>query len=84
VSRFPAIPEPSDLPSTIMAVRAMKDIVEQLAGQRQGNSLGAPQVFLQSTAPQPGARVVLGRGDIWFSDPGMSYWDGQRWVQLIP
>lgn len=81
--KFPAIPDFYDLPSALQSLRAVKDIVEQLAGLRQGGSLGAPAVYLQSTPPIQTRGVVLTPGDFWIN-PGppamLSYWTGSAWA----
>lgn len=84
MSRYPSIPDFVDTAESLApAVRAMKDSVEQLAGQRQGAALGAPTVFVQATEPSVAA-LLLKRGDQWINDQTnvMSYWTGQRWQAL--
>lgn len=85
MSKFAAIPDFTDKPESIaVAVRAMKDTVEQLAGQGQGFSLGAPSMFVQEVAPVDSRRATLSLGDLWIkpSTRVMSYWDGRVWTQL--
>lgn len=86
MSKYPAIPEFNDLQSALTAMRAMKDIVEQLAGLRQGASRGAPQIFLEAVAPVQGRGVVLSASDLWV-EPGppahIYYWTGTAWQRLV-
>ena len=85
MSKFPAIPDVSpDQQSILTAIRAMKDIIERLSGQRQGASLGAPLIFVQSTAPLAGRNVILSAGDQWINSATdvMSYWTGAQWKAL--
>lgn len=86
MSKFPAIPEFNDLQSAMTAMRAMKDIVEQLAGLRQGTSRGAPQIFVEASAPVSGRGVVLSPGDFWI-EPGppahLYYWTGSAWQRVV-
>lgn len=85
MSKFPPIPDfTENLASIGNALRAVKDSIEQLTGQRQGQSLGAPSVFVQPLEPTPGRSSSLKRGDQWINDitDEMSYWDGQQWKAL--
>jgi hypothetical protein len=86
VSKFPTIPDFNATdPSTVgTSLRAMKDSVEQLTGQRQGQSLGAPSMFVQTFAPMAGRQTILSRGDLWINDETsvMSYWNGSQWKAL--
>lgn len=81
----------NDLSSVATTVRAMKDIVETLAGLRQGEALGAPQIFIQPTAPASvqNSRIRLttaAKGDLWINETAgtISYFDGSKWVELTP
>jgi hypothetical protein len=87
VSRYPAIPDFSDVASMQHTVRAMKEILEQLAGQRVGDSRGAPSVFVQDTAPSSLLDSTRKHGDLWItnsSPPTLYFWNGVRWVQVAP
>jgi hypothetical protein len=84
VSRYPSVPDFIGTADSLEpAVRAMKDTIEQLAGQRQGQSLGAPVVFVQPLEPSV-PPLLLKRGDQWINDQThtMAYWTGQRWQAL--
>lgn len=81
----------NDTQSMATTLRAMKEIVETLAGLRQGQALGAPQMFIQSTAPTSvqNSRIrltVAAKGDLWINDSAgtISYFDGNKWVELTP
>lgn len=81
----------NDTQSMATTVRAMKEIVETLAGLRQGEALGAPQIFIQSTAPAAvqNSRIRLttaAKGDLWINDSAktFNYFDGTKWVELTP
>lgn len=85
MSKFPAIPDFSnDIESMGTSLRAAKQTLEILAGQRQGESLGAPQVFVQSQAPALASRGANKRGDLWIdtSDDSLNYWNGTTWKKL--
>lgn len=81
----------SDLQSVATTVRAIKDIVEVLAGLRQGEALGAPQMFVQPLTPgrnnantrsRPTAPTV---GDLWI-DPDtqvLNFYDGRQWNEIL-
>lgn len=85
MSKYPTIPDFSDDVAGIgTSLRAVKDSVEQLTGKRQGQSLGAPSIFVQSFAPTNSRQTVLTRGDQWINDQTdvMSYWTGTQWKPL--
>lgn len=74
-----------NLTSMAAALRAMKDVVEQLGGHRQGDSLGAPVTFVQVKDPSTNARNRLRRGDLWVKDATpveLHFWTGTMWRQL--
>jgi hypothetical protein len=90
VSKYPAIPEFNDAASMAGTVRAMKEIVEQLAGARTtdaGTSRGAPSVFVNEVPPSTLLDPTHKVGDLWIK-PGppiaLSYWSGTAWVQVAP
>jgi hypothetical protein len=74
-----SIPDPQPtLDSLSETVRALKQVVELLAGQRLGGA--AAHVFVQSAAP-----TAIGVGDLWI-DPSnssvMRYWNGNLWTKI--
>jgi len=84
VSKYPSIPDFYDPDSMQTTVRALKDTVEQLAGLRQGGSLGAPSVYVQEIAPAETRGTVLQRGDVWVNSVthAAAYWTGSSWQLL--
>lgn len=90
MSKYPAIPEFSDIESMTHTVRAMKEIVEQMAGARTsdaGSSRGTPSVFVNEVAPTTLLDPTHKTGDFWIK-PGppifLYYWSGTAWVQVAP
>lgn len=82
MSRFPTIPEFVNTPQEMnTALRAVKQAVEQIAGLRQGESYGAPQVFVQSTQPSAAVAGTYKVGDFWIdtSSNTLKYWTGTTW-----
>jgi hypothetical protein len=85
VSRFPGVPDFSTDPESMAtALRAMKDIVEQIAGLRQGEMRGAPTMFSQVSTPA--ANGLTRAGDLWLdpSTGSMSWWTGEQWATVVP
>jgi hypothetical protein len=94
--KFSAIPDfTNNLESMATSLRAMKDVVEQLAGLRQGASLGAPSIYMQSIEPRETSQNKFKKGDLWISaentnrnapnvtsEGNLYYWDGGVWRQL--
>ena len=83
--RIPTIPEFANGPEEVAAaLRAIKDAVEQLGGLRQGESKGAPQIFVQASPPTQTRRLAYKTGDLWVntSTNKMNYWSGTAWVEL--
>lgn len=84
MSKYTSIPEfSSDVDSLAVTVRAIKDVVEQLAGIRIGASLGAPMIFVQGNEPLQGVDGnVLTRGDLWVNPEtrAISFFDGSVWT----
>jgi len=81
VSNFPSIPDFADDPTSIAeALRATKDVVEQLAGLRQGESRGAPMIFTQEPPPAPPG-TPLKVGDLWVNSRTNipHWWSGTEW-----
>jgi hypothetical protein len=86
MSNLPTIPEfTNDLASIATALRAIKQSVEIIAGQRQGDSLGAPQMFVQENEPRVSRSVSFKRGDLWINTftKRLHYWTGQFWEELL-
>jgi hypothetical protein len=84
-SKFPTIPEFARTPGEIAtALRAVKQSVEILTGQRQGESLGSPQIFIQAAQPNAAQQAALKLGDLWIntSTNKMNYWNGSVWQVL--
>jgi hypothetical protein len=82
MSKFPTIPEFVNSPEEMSAaLRAVKQVVEQLAGLRQGQSRGSPQVFVQATTPIPARNIVYRPGDLWIntSNNKLNFWTGSGW-----
>lgn len=55
-----------DSKSMSVALRAMKQILETLTGQRQGDSLGAPSVYVQDFEPKDKFNRFQ-TGDFWIN-----------------
>lgn len=82
MSRLPTIPEFVSTPEEMSAaLRAVKQILEPLAGLRQGDSLGAPQVFVQALEPTLALALSYKAGDFWIdtSTNTLRYWNGTAW-----
>lgn len=85
MSNFPTIPDFTDEPASLsQALRAVKDIVEQLAGLRQGGSLSAPQMFIQDNEPMSTGRLLLKDADMWFTPQSlrMKIRSAGQWVEI--
>lgn len=85
MSKFATIPDFTDDPASIaQALRAAKDIVEQLAGLRQGSALAAPQMFIQENEPLSTGRLLLKDGDLWVNRATMrlKIRSGDQWVEI--
>jgi hypothetical protein len=85
VSKYPTIPEPShDIDGILNTVTALKQTVEIIAGLRQGESIGTPQIFYQTYEPSASRGTVLSNGDIWLNPEGevLSYWKDstKEWI----
>ena len=68
MSKAATIPEfiDGDAKSMATALRAMKQILETMTGQRQDDSKGAPSVYVQDTEPRAGKNLFQS-GDFWFN-----------------
>lgn len=85
MSKYPTIPDFNESPASMAtALRAMKDSIEQLTGLRQGQSLGAPQVFVQEQAPSAVRGGTFSPGDFWIrpSTRTLSFWNGREWASV--
>lgn len=85
MSRLPNIPEFDDTVSSMAtALRAVKNTLEIVAGLRQGEGLGAPQVYVQASEPTKLRTGNYKTGDIWInsSTDVMSYWNGSTWKAI--
>lgn len=86
MSKLPTVPDFTDDPQSLgTALRAVKQAVEIIGGQRQGKSLGAPQVFVQAYEPTQSRLTILNLGDQWINDETdkMFYWNGRQWKLLV-
>lgn len=81
-----AIPDftDGDIRSMSTTLRAMKQEIETLSGARQGQSKGAPSVFLQEREPSRTLATVFKQGDFWINPTTkkLSFYNGNFWVQL--
>lgn len=81
---FPTIPEFVNTPEEMSAaLRAVKLSLEILAGMRQGESFGAPQVFVQGVEPSRSKTATYKKGDFWINNSTspavLYYWTGTAW-----
>ncbi len=87
MSKVPTIPDFQDGdPTSVGAtVRALKLAVEFLGGLRQGESRGAPLVFVQGNRPMLNQESSLRIGDVWIdpTDNTLKYWNGELWKQVV-
>lgn len=83
MSKLATIPDftDGDVRSMSTALRVMKQQLETLSGQRQGQSRGAPNVYVQATEPRSD---TFREGDFWInpSNKKLNYYNGSYWVQL--
>lgn len=74
---YPSIPDPTNNADSLLnTVRALKQVVEQLTGQRANGA--AAHVFAQNDPP-----VAIAYGDFWIDTNAKSalrYWNGNEWV----
>jgi hypothetical protein len=85
MSKFPTIPDFNDTPESLgTALRATKLTLEMIAGQRQGDSKGAPDMFVQQSEPSFNIRSTHKVGDLWIdtSSNTLKYWNGTLWKAL--
>lgn len=89
MSKWPTIIDPvADVDNLSTSMRAMKESMEIITGQRRG-SLGVPLMYVQPQAPNAsvsanGKANYLKTGDLWINTTNntMSFYDGKTW-QLI-
>jgi hypothetical protein len=81
-----AIPDfiDGDARSMSITLRAIKQEIETLSGARQGQSKGAPSVFLQEREPAQTLATTFKQGDFWINPTTkkLSFYNGKFWVQL--
>lgn len=71
------------------ALRAIKDIVEQLTGQRASREntglRGAPLIYVQGYEPRSGRDGVIRAGTLWINEDTDEafYWSGKMWKPLL-
>lgn len=85
MSKFPTIPDFTDTPESLgTALRTVKLTLEIMAGQRQGESKGSPDMFVQGSAPSFNNRSTHKLGDLWIdtSTDTLKYWNGSLWKPL--
>ncbi len=87
MSRRVAIPDftDGDIRSMAATIRALKQEIETLSGQRQGQSKGAPAVFVQTREPTRTQTTVFKEGDLWVHPDAKQLWfhNGSYWVKLV-
>jgi hypothetical protein len=85
VSESASIPEVSaDLESLVNAVRAMKEIVEGLTGQRPAMQAPVPRVHFSPVAPNAQLGIPLKTGDLWIASGSgkLHFWNGRLWQEI--
>ena len=85
MSNFPTIPEFVSSPQEMStALRAVKQSVELLAGLRQGESRGAPMIFVQTVQPSAALSASYKIGDLWVNTQTntLNFWTGSTWQAL--
>lgn len=86
MSKIPAIPDFIDDTQSIgAALRVAKQAIEIIGGQGAGQSLGAPEVFVQENEPKPARMTVFKLGDQWINPVSrkLYFWDGREWQSLV-
>jgi hypothetical protein len=87
MSRQNSIPEFTDDPQSMATtLRAVKELVEGMLGQRRGQGLGAPHVFIEIQRPDPRAGLEVKKGDFWIQpiERKLYFWDGRLWQPFAP
>jgi len=87
MSRRVAIPDfvDGDVRSLAATLRAIKQEIETISGIRQGQSRGAPAVFVEEREPSTNQNIVFKTGDLWIK-PSLKelwYYNGQFWAKLV-
>ena len=85
-NRFPSIPEFTKDPESMMtAMRAMKEALEQLTGQRTGIQVGYVAKFVGGRAPAQDGKNQIAAGDQWFNEgtATLYVWTGKTWKIVI-
>lgn len=86
MSKTNTIPDFNNTPESMgTSLRAVKGILERMTGQNRGQSLGTPNMFVQTTQPATSEAATLKKGDLWINDTThkMSYWNGSAWKALV-
>lgn len=86
MSNFPSIPDfghenPEGMGTS---VRSMKETLEIMTGQRRGETVGAPLMYVQAKAPERKSKNFHRVGDLWINTQTdvMSYWNGSDWKPI--
>lgn len=85
MSKYPTIPDFNGDPQSLSTtLRTVKQTLEIMAGQRQGEDLGAPSVYVQVKTPNQALRSTYKVGDLWInlSTGKINFWTGNVWQQL--
>jgi hypothetical protein len=89
MSRRATIPDFADgnLRSIGTTLRAVKQEIETLSGLRQGQSKGAPAIFVQSSSPAQSQLNTYKVGDLWINPDApkgdkLRYYNGSVWVLI--
>lgn len=86
MSKAVSIPDftEGDIRSMSTSLRAVKQILEGMTGQRQDESKGSPAVYVQTTEPRAG-RNFFSIGDFWINSNTkvLSYWTGNYWQVVV-
>lgn len=85
MSKYPTIPDfNEDMSSMATALRTVKQTLEIVAGQRQGEDFGSPSMFVQPKIPDDALRSIYKIGDLWVDTTTnkLNYWTGSLWKQL--
>jgi hypothetical protein len=85
MSKYPTIPDFNTTPESMAtALRAVKEAVGILCGQRQGDSLGAPEVYAQAFEPK-GGDTSRKKGDFWVDTRvnKLNFWNGKFWERCV-
>jgi len=86
VSNLNTIPTPTpDLDSLVTSVRIMKELLEDITGQRRGQGQGCPRMFLQQQQPDTRTGDQLKPGDLWVNPitREMRFWEGRLWELVV-